>query len=79
MSFFFFFPVPQEVEQVLTGGGTSRRREKVRKGCRRVNMVEILCTQVCKWRPVKTIPGRGEGIKKNGGGGKFKYNIFDIL
>jgi hypothetical protein len=31
-------------------------------------MVQILCTNVCKWkkRPVETIPGRGEG----GRGGK---------
>jgi hypothetical protein len=33
-----------------------------------------------KMIPVETIPGmRGDGIKENGGGGKFKYNIFDIL
>jgi hypothetical protein len=30
--------------------------------------------------PVQTIPGMGgEGIKENGGGGEFKYDIFDIL
>jgi hypothetical protein len=29
---------------------------------------------------IETIPGmRGEGVKKNGVGRKFKYNIFDIL
>jgi hypothetical protein len=47
-----------------------------------VNVVEILCTNVCKWkmRPVKTIPGMGEGgIKENDGGGEFKYDMFDIL
>jgi hypothetical protein len=28
----------------------------------------------------ETIPGSGEGrMKENGGGGEFKYNIFDIL
>jgi hypothetical protein len=33
-----------------------------------------------KMRPVETIPGMGgEGIKKNAGGGKFKYDILDIL
>jgi hypothetical protein len=56
--------------------------EDKRKGCRRVNMVEILCIHVCKgkMRPVETIPGMGgEGIKKNAGGGKFKYDILDIL
>jgi hypothetical protein len=29
---------------------------------------------------VETIPGLGEeGMKENGGRGKFKYNVFDIL
>jgi hypothetical protein len=33
-----------------------------------------------KMRPVETIPGMGRGgIKENGGGGEFKYDIFDIL
>jgi hypothetical protein len=33
-----------------------------------------------KMRPVETILGMGEkGMKENGGGGEFKYNIFDIL
>jgi hypothetical protein len=33
----------------------------IRKGGRRVSMVEILCIRVCKWkmRPVETIPGMG--------------------
>jgi hypothetical protein len=31
-------------------------------------------------RPVETIPRMGVGgIKENGGGGEFKYDIFDIL
>jgi hypothetical protein len=36
---------------------------------------------VCKWktRSVETIPGMGSGEKENGGGGEFKYDIFDIL
>jgi hypothetical protein len=30
--------------------------------------------------PTETIPGTGErGKKENGGGGEFKYDIFDIL
>jgi hypothetical protein len=30
--------------------------------------------------PVETISGMGRGgIKENGGGGEFKYNIFDTL
>jgi hypothetical protein len=36
-----------------------------RKGCKRVNMLEILCTYVFKksreMRPVETVPGRGGG------------------
>jgi hypothetical protein len=33
-----------------------------------------------KIRPVETIPGMGKGGKKeNDGGGKFKYDLFDIL
>jgi hypothetical protein len=33
-----------------------------REGYRRMNMVQILCTHVCKWKmiPVETIPGMGE-------------------
>jgi hypothetical protein len=32
------------------GGGTSGREEDVGKSCRRVNIVQILCTYVCKWK-----------------------------
>jgi hypothetical protein len=39
------------VEEVLPGEevGTSGRGEEVGKGHRRVNIVQILCTYVCKW------------------------------
>jgi hypothetical protein len=30
-------------------------------------------------RPVETIPEMEGGIKENGGGSKFNYDIFDIL
>jgi hypothetical protein len=30
-------------------------------------------------KPVETIPGLGWEIMENGGGGKFKFDIFDIL
>jgi hypothetical protein len=30
--------------------GTNGRGEDKRKGCKRVNMVEILCTHVCEWK-----------------------------
>jgi hypothetical protein len=55
---------------------------RCREGNGRVNMVQILCTHVCngKVRTVETIPGmEGGRIKKNDGGGEFKYDIFDIL
>jgi hypothetical protein len=34
-----------------------------------------------KMRPIEAIPGiaAGRGIKENGGGGEFKYDIFNIL
>jgi hypothetical protein len=46
------------------------------------NMVQTLWTHVCKWK-ISTCwnysrNGVG-GIKENGGGGEFKYGIFDIL
>jgi hypothetical protein len=36
--------------QGLGGEGTSRRENEVGKGYRSVNMVQILCTHVCKWK-----------------------------
>jgi hypothetical protein len=51
----------------------------VGKRCGRMNIVQILCTYICKWR-YKTIPGMGRGEDKgDDGGGELKYNIFDIL
>jgi hypothetical protein len=39
----------KRAEQVLSGGAdTSWRREDVGKWCRRVNMMQILCTCKCK-------------------------------
>jgi hypothetical protein len=52
--------------------------EDIKKGCRRVNMVEILCTYICKWkmRLVETLPGMGGGeIQENDGGVEFNYDI----
>jgi hypothetical protein len=68
------------VEQVLPGDvGTSGRGRRRGKGHGRVNVVQILCTHVCKWKIetcVETVPGMvcvcvwvGE-IKENGGGGE---------
>jgi hypothetical protein len=52
MSFFSFTKSEnRRMEQVLPGGlGTSGRVEEVGKGCGRVNIVQILCTHVCKWK-----------------------------
>jgi hypothetical protein len=64
------------------GVGTSSRGVDVRKDCGRVNMVQILCTNRCKWKndTCETILGRGEEwIKDNDGGGKLNYDIFDTL
>jgi hypothetical protein len=41
--------------------------EDLRKGCRKVNIMEILRTRIWKWkekRPVETIPGMGIGNKR---------------
>jgi hypothetical protein len=49
------------------------------KGGKRVNMMQKMCTLVCnaKMIPVETTPGIwGVGIKENGGGSEFKYDIF---
>jgi hypothetical protein len=32
------------------GVGTSEKREDAGKGFRRVNMMPILCTHICKWK-----------------------------
>jgi hypothetical protein len=51
------------------GVGTSGRGEDIRKGCRRVNMVEYyaLMYENGKMRPVETVPGMG-GVKDSDGG-----------
>jgi hypothetical protein len=55
----------------------------VEKGCRKVNMVQILCTHACKrkkdncWNYSRN--GAEKGIRENGEGGKFNYYAFDIL
>jgi hypothetical protein len=30
--------------------GTGGRREDIKKGGRRINVMEIFCTHVCKWK-----------------------------
>jgi hypothetical protein len=54
MSFFFFYKIGEQEGQTGPAWGVRWlvpvEREEVGKGCRRVNMVQILCTQVCKWK-----------------------------
>jgi hypothetical protein len=40
----------RKAKQVQSRGWYQWEVEDIRKGCRRVNMVEILCTHVCKWK-----------------------------
>jgi hypothetical protein len=40
----------QVMPRVWEEVGTSGRVEVVEKGCKRVNMVQILCTYVCKFK-----------------------------
>jgi hypothetical protein len=65
------------VDQVLSGGiGVTGSGEEVGNMCGRVNMVQILCTHVCKWKMIsfETIPGiEGGEIKENWG--EFKCDI----
>jgi hypothetical protein len=87
MSFYFSFTKPQNrrVEQVLSrnmGVGISGRGEDVEKGCRRVSIVQILCTHVCEWKNntcCNYSMNGGRRIKDSGEGDKFKFDIFDIL
>jgi hypothetical protein len=87
---FFFFSQNQRIggqNKSCFGGSWFRwEGEEVGKVYRRVNMVQILCTHICtifvngKMIPIETIPGMGgREIKKNGRGGEFNYDIFEIL
>jgi hypothetical protein len=73
----------REEEQGLPRGvGTSGRGKEVGKGYGRVNIVQILCIHVYKWKneTTETIPGMGEmEIKENDGEGEFKNDIFFIF
>jgi hypothetical protein len=73
----------RRVEQVLWGRvDTSGREEVVRRGGRRMSMVQkhAYIFINAKMIPVETVPGIWEGrVKENGGRGEFKYDIFDTL
>jgi hypothetical protein len=66
MSFFFFCKIGGQNRSCLGGIGTSGREEEVGKGCGKVNIVQILCTHVWKWKmiPIETIPRTGGGGDK---------------
>jgi hypothetical protein len=67
----------RNMKQLLSGVGSSGRREDGRKGFRRMNVVNyyILVNENGKMRHVETIPGIGGGeIKGNDGGNEFNYD-----
>jgi hypothetical protein len=52
-------------------------REDIRKGCRRMNVVDYYVSMYenGKMKPVETVPRKGGGgVKENDGGGKFNYD-----
>jgi hypothetical protein len=50
ISFFFFYKIGEQEGRAhpVWGIGTSGRGKERKKGCKRVNMVQILCKYVCK-------------------------------
>jgi hypothetical protein len=52
----------------------------VEKGCRKMNIVQILYIYACRLKMIafETTPKVGGGEENDGGGG-FKYDISDIL
>jgi hypothetical protein len=75
--FFIFFSSTKlesrKVEQILCVGAGTMGGEVVGRG-RRMNIVWILCTHVCKCKntAVETVLGiRGGGMKESDGGGEF--------
>jgi hypothetical protein len=61
LSFFTKLENGRQNRSCLGGAGTSGRREKVGKGYGSMNIVQILCKHVCKWKndTFETIPGMG--------------------
>jgi ferredoxin-like protein FixX len=53
----------RQIKQVLPSDCNQWRVDNMRKGCRRVNMVEILCTHDGKWKneTFQIIPKMGMG------------------
>jgi hypothetical protein len=81
MLFHFSFTKQEGRTGPVWGFGTSGRGEVAGKVRRRVNMVQILCTHVCKWKMYAcgNYSRNGKRIKENEGGDELNYAIFDIL
>jgi hypothetical protein len=60
-TFFFFLQNQEDKTGSVLGADIQGRGEDAGKCNRKVNMVQILCTHLWKWKmiPVETIPGRG--------------------
>jgi hypothetical protein len=68
-----------KAEQVLPGDSKSERGEEMRKGCMRLNMVQIWYTHVSKWKKWKK-KGTGERrTERNNGRGEFNYDILNMF
>jgi hypothetical protein len=83
-SFFLYKIGEQEggTSPAAGGGGTdtSERWEVLGKGYRRVNTVQKMCTHACKCKKLYLLKLIQEwGVKENGRGGEFMYDIFEIL
>jgi hypothetical protein len=50
--FFFFYKIREQKGRTgpVWGTGASGKGEDVGKGCRRVNMAQILYIHICKWK-----------------------------
>jgi hypothetical protein len=51
-SFFFFYEIREQEDRTgpVWGAGSSGKREDVGRGCKKENMVQILCPHICKWK-----------------------------
>jgi hypothetical protein len=50
--FFFFYKIRKQEGGIdpAWDGGCQKEGEEVEKGCRKVNMMQILHTHICKWK-----------------------------
>jgi hypothetical protein len=56
ISYFFFYKIREQEERIDPArwgeADTSDKEEDVGEGCRRMNMIQIVYTHVCKWKNV---------------------------